>query len=108
VKQIRLPRAVPYLVLVASVGLTGMTTLAPRPDRPIAAIFPPWWSPARAFTAAAQSGGEIVRVGALPTILVMAPSGSDPSQSDLPRLLRNAGALLLLDAQALGACSEAS
>ena len=85
-----------------------MASLAPQPNRPVAAIFPPWWGVVRAFEAAGQTGGDIVRTGAFPTILVMAPSRSNPSQSDLIRHLREAGALLLLNAEALGACAERS
>jgi hypothetical protein len=99
----QVPRILPYFVLTASVCLTGMTGLAPRPDHSVAAVFPPWWGPAQAFNAAARAGGVIVRTGAFPTILVIAPG---PPGADLSRRLHQAGAFLLLDAQALGACSQ--
>jgi hypothetical protein len=103
--QPHLPRFLPYAVLAGSLGLTAMASLAPRPGQPVAAFFPPWWASARAFDAAARSGGEIVRVGALSTILVMMPNRTDPMPQDLARRLHEFGALLLIDAQALGACA---
>jgi hypothetical protein len=93
-------RIFPYAILAASVGLGGIAALAPSPDRPIAAVFPPWWTAERAFSAAALSGAPIIRFAGLPNILVLA-SGVP----DLSRRLRAAGALLLLDAQAVGACA---
>jgi hypothetical protein len=90
---------IPNTILAASVGLTTIVGLAPAPDHPIAAVFPPWWIAQQSFSAAAQAGVPIVRTGAFANILVLA-SGIP----DLPRRLRSAGAWLLLDAQALGRC----
>jgi hypothetical protein len=97
----RLFRTLPYAVMAASVGLSGFVALAPAPDRPIAAIFPPWWPAERIFSAAAISGAPIVRFGGFPNIVVLSPG-----VPDLSRRLREAGAWLLLDAQAVGACAE--
>jgi hypothetical protein len=97
--QVRLFRSVPYLLLAASVVLSGIVTLAPAPNRPVAAFFPPWWSAERSFVAAAAAGGAIIRFGGIPSVLVLA-SGTP----DLTGRLRLAGAWLLLDARAIGAC----
>jgi hypothetical protein len=87
---------VPFAVLAVSVCLMGVARLDPLPGRPIAAVFPPWWSAARTFSAGAQSGAQIARLGAFSNILVVT-SATNPAQR-----LRAAGALLLLDAQSLG------
>ena len=92
-------RTVPYLLLTVSVVLSGMVTLAPVPNRPVAAFFPPWWSAERSFVAAAAAGEAIIRFGGIPSVLVLA-SGTP----DLTGRLRVAGAWLLLDARAIGAC----
>ena len=91
---------IPYTILAASVGLTAAAALAPSPNHPIAAIFPPWWTARQSFTAAAQAGAPIVRTGAFPNILVLAAGSPGLSQR-----LHAAGAWLLLDAKALAACS---
>jgi hypothetical protein len=85
---------------VASVGLTGMAALGPKPGRPVAAVFPPWWTAERTFNAASLTGGSIVRFGGLASILVLT-SGTP----DLHARLHDAGAWVLLDAQALGGCT---
>jgi hypothetical protein len=97
----RLFCTLPYAVMAASVGLSGFVALAPAPDRPIAAFFPPWWTVERTFSAAAISGAPIVRFGGLSNVVVLSPA-----MPDLSRRLWQAGAWLLLDAQAVGACTE--
>jgi hypothetical protein len=90
------------LLLVASAlgaGWLGLRPLA-SPGAPVAAIFPPWWSAERSFIAAASTGGAIVRQGAWSSILVVVSA-----DGDLPRRLRDAGALLLVNPAALGGCS---
>ena len=91
---------IPYTVLVVSAGLTAFATLAPVPGRPVAAFFPPWWTPAEGFVAAAAADAAIIRTGAFATILVLA-AGS----STLPHRLRSAGAWLVLDARFTGGCA---
>jgi hypothetical protein len=96
-------RAFPVLLclLICSFGLAGsLIASGPRDDRAIAALFPPWWSPATRFSAAG-SAGEIVDAGAFPFILII--------QSDRPGLadrLRAAGALLLVNPFGAGGCRE--
>jgi hypothetical protein len=91
---------IPYTILAVSVGLTAASGLAPSPNHPVAAIFPPWWTAEQSFTAAAQAGAPIVRTGAFANILVLT-SGSP----GLSQRLHAAGAWLLLDAEALAACA---
>jgi hypothetical protein len=59
-------------------------------------VFPPWWSLEDAVVSAG-SAGRLVRLGALPFIIVLA-------EADRPRL-RTAGAWMLLDPRALGSCA---
>jgi hypothetical protein len=95
------PALAPAALLVASTVFAAMVQLAPISGQPVAALFPPWWSNSRAFAAAAATGGAIVRTGAWPTLLVVASAS--------PRLterLRSAGAWLILNPQALGACTS--
>ena len=91
----------PYAVLVVSLVLTGIAALAPLPGQPVAAVFPPWWGAARAFAAAARSNSPVVRLGLFPNIVIL-PGLTTGASSRLHR----AGALLLLNAQALGACAS--
>ncbi|MGD0108654.1 MAG: hypothetical protein ABSC06_32135 [Rhodopila sp.] len=67
-------RIVPYAVMAASLGLSGMTALAPVPNRPVAAFFPQWWSADSTFGAAARSGAPIVSFAAFASIPVRAPA----------------------------------
>ncbi len=106
---VRCPRRWPVaanasLLLVGSGLALAMLSLAPRPTAPagtvLAAVFPPWWSATRSFLAASGAGVAILRAGALPAILVV--------RLDRPESrarLREAGAWLLLDPQALGGCN---
>jgi len=90
----------PFVLLLASVAASVLVGLGPKAARPVAAIFPPWWGAGRAFDAAALSGASIVRFGALRTIIITA-SGAPA----LGSALRASGALAIMDAGALGACS---
>jgi hypothetical protein len=65
----------------------------------VAVVFPPWWSTQQAFQAAASANATIVRVTAIPAVLVVRPD----DQAGLARL-RQAGAWLAMDARAVAAC----
>ena len=94
--------AMPAVMSVfVAVGI-GMGTMGPLPGQPVAALFPPWWSASEAFAAAASAHATIIRRGAWPTLVIAAAAGPD-----LSKRLRGAGAWLILDARALGACSAA-
>lgn len=96
----RKPRLTDYVILVfvalLPLGVAVGALFAPPADGPVAAVFPPWWGDTRAF-AAASAAGPVVRFGAVPFIVVVA--------ADDRARLRAAGAWLLLDPRALGACS---
>jgi hypothetical protein len=65
----------------------------------VAVAFPPWWGTERAFLAAASADAAIVRITALPSVLVVRPD-----QHDGLARLREAGAWLAIDPQAIAAC----
>jgi hypothetical protein len=65
----------------------------------VAVAFPPWWSAQRIFAAAASADAAIVRTTAIPSILVVEPD----HDKGLMRL-REAGAWLAIDPQAIAAC----
>jgi lipid-binding SYLF domain-containing protein len=66
----------------------------------VAAVFPPWWSPAQVI-GAAGSAGDIAGVGAVPFIVILRGDAADLSQR-----ARSAGALALLDPALAGACAR--
>jgi hypothetical protein len=98
---IRPPRLIPFALLAGSVLMIASLAMKPVPDKPVAALFPPWWSAARVIASAAAADGAIVRFGGFQTILVLAAGGPD-----LAARLRHAGAWLVLDAGSLGGCAE--
>ena len=87
------------LLIASFVGLAALSLQA-RPGAEIVAVaFPPWWSAQRIFTAAASANAAIVRITAIPSILVVQPDKSD----GLARL-HESGAWLAIDPQAVAAC----
>jgi hypothetical protein len=68
----------------------------------VAVAFPPWWKAERALSAAAAANASIVRMTAIPTLLVVRPDRDD----GLNRLYA-AGAWLSIDPQAVSACFKA-
>jgi hypothetical protein len=87
------------LLALSWIGLI-IATLQPPPEaETVAAVFPPWWGPQRAFLAAASTGAEIIRTGAVPTILVLHMTSRDGI-----RRLYQAGAWFTADPVALGGC----
>ena len=88
----------PAAVCAGSLAAALLLSMAPSPEGPVAAVFPPWWDGARSLAAAAPAGA-VVRFGALPFIVVVAPERRD--------LLHRAGAWLILDPRALGGCTPA-
>src|SRR5271167_2479985 len=57
----------------------------------VAVVFPPWWSTQQAFQAAASAHATIVRVTAIPAVLVVRPD----DQAGMTRL-REAGVWLVM------------
>lgn len=87
-------------LLAASWLVIAALTLQARPGAEIVAVaFPPWWGAQQAVVAAASAGAAIVRMTAFPSLLVVRPDGQD----GLMRL-REAGAWLAMDPQAVAAC----
>jgi hypothetical protein len=87
-------------LLIASFVAVATLSLQVRPGTEIVAVaFPPWWSAERIFTATASADAAIVRITAIPSFLVVQPDGHD----GLARL-REAGAWLAIDPQAVAAC----
>jgi hypothetical protein len=87
------------LLIASFVGMAALS-LQVRPGTEIVAVaFPPWWSAQRIFTAAASANAAVVRTTRIPSLLVVQPDGHD----GLARL-REAGAWLAIDPQAVAAC----
>jgi hypothetical protein len=87
-------------LLAASFIAIAVLSLQPRPGTEVVAVaFPPWWNAQQAVVAAASAGAAIVRMTAVPSLLVVRPEGPD----GLTRL-RGAGAWLAMDPQAIAAC----
>jgi len=87
-------------LLVASFVAIAALSLQVRPGTEIVAVaFPPWWSSQQVFAAAASANAAIVRMTALPSLLVVRPDHED----GLARL-RKAGVWLTMDPQAIAAC----
>src|SRR5258708_9632855 len=87
-------------LLAASWIAIAALSLQARPGAEVVAVaFPPWWSAQQAVVAAASAGAAIVRMTAVPSLLVVRPEGRD----GLMRL-REAGAWLSMDPQAVAAC----
>jgi hypothetical protein len=87
-------------LLVASFFAVAALSMQVRPGAEIVAVaFPPWWSAERAFLAAASADAAIVRMTAVPSLLVVRPD----QHGGLARL-RKAGVWLAIDPQAIAAC----
>jgi len=87
-------------LLIASFVAIAALSLQVRPGTEIVAVaFPPWWSTEQTFNAAASADAAIIRMTAVPSLLVVRPD-----QHDGLNRLRNAGAWLAMDPQAIAAC----
>lgn len=90
---------IPCVFLIGTLLVVPVFAMAPDPTHPVAAVFPPWWTPARAFAAVSAAGAPVLQLGAAPGVFVL-----DAGPPDLPARLRAAGAILVLDARALRGC----
>jgi hypothetical protein len=86
--------------LVVTAGISS----APRDDMRLTAVFPPWWSQADVFAAAARAGQPIASGGMGFIILV----GDSADHAGLSTRLRHEGALVLLDGSAFRPCGAAA
>jgi hypothetical protein len=103
-KRIATPRRPVWLnaaaLLAASFIAIASLSLQIRPGAEVVAVaFPPWWSAQQVLLAAASANAAIVRMTAIPAILVVRPDDRD----GLTRL-REAGVWLAIDPQAIAAC----
>jgi hypothetical protein len=89
-----LPAGVCSLSLAAALAVS----LQPPLSGPVALVFPPWWSAMQSMISAAGIG-VVVRLGAVPFIVVVQPDRSGPRGR-----IRRSQAWLVLDPQALGGC----
>ena len=87
-------------LLIASFLAVAALSLQGRPGTEVVAVaFPPWWGTERAFLAADSADAAIVRMTAIPSVLVVRPD-----QHDGLARLRKAGVWLAVDPQAIAAC----
>jgi hypothetical protein len=103
-EEIKTPRWPAWLnatgLLIASFVGVAALSLQVRPGTEVVAVaFPPWWSAQRIFTAAASANAAIVRMTAIPSILVVQPDRSNGWMR-----LRQSGAWFAIDPQAIDAC----
>ncbi len=86
------------LAVAGLLAVTGMT-LAPSDEGPVAALFAPSLSRTEVMLRVAAADASLIRHGAFDGIVVA--TADDPG---LARRLRNAGAWLVVDPLAIGAC----
>ena len=87
-------------LLAASFVAVAALSLQARPGAEVVAVaFPPWWGTQQTIVATASAGAAIVRMTAVPSLLVVRPDGQDGVTR-----LRRAGAWLAMDPQAVAAC----
>ncbi|OKO69771.1 hypothetical protein AC628_32660 [Bradyrhizobium sp. NAS96.2] len=90
-------------LLIASWIATAMLSLQARAGTEVVAVaFPPWWRAERALLAAASANASIVRMTAIPALLVVRPDRDGGL-----RRLYEAGALLTMEPQAIAGCFKA-
>ena len=87
------------LLLVSVVSVAALSFQA-RPGADVVAVaFPAWWDSQRALSAATAANAAIIRMTAVPSLLVVRPDGPEGLSQ-----LYKAGAWLTLDPQAIAAC----
>lgn len=81
------------VVSLAAMAVIGVPVLSGQPPASdiAAGVFPPWWSPAQALSAAAEAG-YVQGVGAFPFIVIV-----KSDDGDLEQRLSSAGSLLTLN-----------
>ena len=90
------------LLIASWIAVAALSLHAGADAQIVAVAFPPWWSARQALLAAASANASIVRMTAIPALLVVRPD----SKSGLRRLY-DAGAWLAIDPQAVAACFRA-
>ena len=87
------------LLLASWVTIAALSLQVPSGAEVVAVAFPMWWSTQQVMLGAASADASIVRTTAVPSLLVVRPGERD----GLVRL-RQAGAWLIVDPQAIAAC----
>jgi hypothetical protein len=87
------------LLIVSFFAIAALSLRAPPGAQVVAVAFPPWWSTQEIFAAAVSANAAIVRITAIPSILVVQPDSHD----GLTRL-RESGVWLTIDPRAIAAC----
>jgi hypothetical protein len=87
-------------VVVLGFCATSAWGLQARPDRPVVALFPPWWGQSQVAAAVSRASGAIMRNSLWPSLIVA--GGRGPS---FLSALRRQHAWLLLDAAAAAGCA---
>jgi hypothetical protein len=87
------------LLLASWIVIAALSLRLPDGAEAAAILFPPWWTAQQNIAAIASSNNAIIRTTAVPSIMVVQFTGPD----GLARL-REAGAWLAIDPQALGGC----
>ena len=87
------------LLLFSWIFIAALSFQARPGTEVVAVVFPPWWSAQRALQAAAAANAAFVRTTAIPAVLVVRPD----ERAGLTRL-RDAGAWIAIDPQAVAAC----
>jgi hypothetical protein len=86
------------MILVSTAGVAVAASQPRRNDRMVA-VYPPWWAPAMAASAAAANGA-LAASGGWPNSWIVSSS-----QPDLDQRLRRSGALLILDSALARDCA---
>ena len=87
------------LLLLSWIFIAALSFQARPGAEVVAVVFPPWWSAQQALQAAAAANAAFVRTTAIPAVLVVRPD----ERAGLTRL-RDAGAWIAIDPQAVAAC----
>ena len=87
------------LLIASWIGIATLSLQVRAGAEVVAVAFPPWWGAQQVFLAAASANAAIIRMTAIPALLVVRPDDNDGLAQ-----LRKAGAWLALDPQAIAAC----
>ncbi len=88
---------------IGSVAAIAAIEWAPHDQNSnVAVVFPPWIRGADAAARAADAGADLVRNGRFPFVMIVRPQ-----RSDFTGAVYREGALIVLDASALGGCFRA-
>lgn len=93
-------RLLPAAALLAvTLPMTAVALVAPRGDGAVAVVFRPGLPLAEGIVRASAAGAAVVGAGVFGSILIVRPESAD-----FAARVRMAGALVVLDADALGGC----